>query len=409
MAHRPPHDLAQHVAAPFVGRDHAVRDQEGRRADVIGDHPQRHVGRAHARGVGVFRQPADLGEQRHEDVGVVVRVLALQHRGDALEAHAGVDRRRRQRRQHAVGAALELHEHVVPDFDLRIGAAAAAHEVDLRAAAARAGVAHLPEVVVGAELEDAVGRHAKAAPDVVGLVVARDAVLALEDRHDQLVGRHLPDVGQQRPREGQRLLLEVVAEREVAEHLEEGVMPVRRPDVVEVVVLAADAHHLLRGRGARVVALLAAEKQVLELVHPGVGEQQRRVVAGDERRARHDAVAVLLEVLQEGRADLVRRHPLYSISLQALSSPDPTRTPVRSGTGTAARTRDRRRWCRARAAASAATPRAARRRRSRRTRRRSPSWRSPSRCRRVRAGCGRGPCRACECRFRVRAIASATR
>ena len=69
--------------------------------------------------------------------------------------------------------------------------------VDLRAAAARAGVAHLPEVVVGAELEDAVGRHAKLPPDVVGLVVARDAVLALEDRHDQPVRRHLPDVGQQ--------------------------------------------------------------------------------------------------------------------------------------------------------------------------------------------------------------------
>ena len=66
-------------------------------------------------------------------------------------------------------------------------------------------------------------------------------------------------------------------------------------------MLAADAHALLRRRRARVVALLAAEEHVLELVHPGVGEEQRRVVAGHERRAGHDAVAVLLEVLQEGR------------------------------------------------------------------------------------------------------------
>ena len=44
VPHRPPHDLAQHVAAPFVRRHHAVGDQEGRRADVIGDDAHRHVG-----------------------------------------------------------------------------------------------------------------------------------------------------------------------------------------------------------------------------------------------------------------------------------------------------------------------------------------------------------------------------
>ena len=252
MAHRPPHDLAQHVAAPFVRWNHAVGDQERRRAHVVGDDPQRHVGGTHRAAVGVAGAGADRRQQRHEQVGVVVRVLVLQHRGDPLEAHAGVDRRRRQRRQHAVRAALELHEHVVPDFDLRIGAAAAADEIDLRAAAARPRVAHLPEVVVAAELEDAVGRHAERAPDVVGLVVARDAVLALEDRHDHAIRRHLPDIGQQPPGEGQRLRLEIVAEREVAEHLEEGVMAERRPDVVEVVVFPADAHHFLRRGRSRV-------------------------------------------------------------------------------------------------------------------------------------------------------------
>ena len=66
-------------------------------------------------------------------------------------------------------------------------------------------------------------------------------------------------------------------------------------------MLAADAHALLRAGRARVVALLAAEEHVLELVHPGVGEQQRRVVAGHQRRARDDAVAVAFEVRQERR------------------------------------------------------------------------------------------------------------
>ena len=60
-------------------------------------------------------------------------------------------------------------------------------------------------------------------------------------------------------------------------------MPERRPDVVEVVVFAADAHALLHGCRPLVGALLFAEEQVLELVHPGVREEQRGVVARYER------------------------------------------------------------------------------------------------------------------------------
>jgi hypothetical protein len=121
-------------------------------------------------------------------------------------------------------------------------------------------------------------------------------------------------LGQQLPGQRDRLGLEVVAEREVAEHLEERVVPQRRPDVVEVVVLAAHAHALLRRRRARVVALLAAEEDVLELVHPRVREEQRRVVARHERRARDDGVAVAAEEVQEAAADLAGTHAgAYSI------------------------------------------------------------------------------------------------
>jgi hypothetical protein len=42
-------------------------------------------------------------------------------------------------------------------------------------------------------------------------------------------------------------ILEIVAEGKIAEHLEEGVMPRGIADIVEVVVLAARAHALLRG------------------------------------------------------------------------------------------------------------------------------------------------------------------
>src|SRR5712691_4933896 len=85
-------------------------------------------------------------------------------------------------------------------------------------------------------------------------------------------------------------------------------MAQRWPDVIEVVVLAADAHHFLRRRRARVVAPFASQKDVLELVHPGVGEEECRIVAGHEWGAWDDAMALLFEELQERCADLVRGH-----------------------------------------------------------------------------------------------------
>jgi len=55
--------------------------------------------------------------------------------------------------------------------------------------------------------------------------------------------RAAPHVGQERPGEADRIVLEVVAEREVAEHLEERVVPERGADVLEVVVLPLTLMH----------------------------------------------------------------------------------------------------------------------------------------------------------------------
>ena len=108
-------DPAQHVAAAFVGRQHAVDDQETARADMIGDHAQRLV--FQIAGIGQARR---FGDQALEQVDLVIRMHVLQHRGEALQAHAGVDARRRQRRQRAVGGAVELHEDEIPDLDVAV-------------------------------------------------------------------------------------------------------------------------------------------------------------------------------------------------------------------------------------------------------------------------------------------------
>ncbi len=186
--------------------------------------------------------------------------------------------------------AVELHEHVVPDLDVAVavfvgrsrraaGDLRAVVVEDLGARAARAGVAHHPEVVgrvaralVVADADDALGRHADfLVPDVVGLVVLG------VDGDPELVGRQLVDLGQQLPGVVDRVALEVVAEREVAQHLEERVVARGVADVLEVVVLAAGAHAALRGGGARVRARLSAPRNTSlnwfmpELVNSSVG------------------------------------------------------------------------------------------------------------------------------------------
>ena len=246
-----------------------------------------------------------------EEIRAVVARDALDHGRQPLETRAGVDRGPRQRRHLAGRGAVELHEHEVPDLEPapaaagRIADGAAAGgvgseiDVDLGAGPARARLAHRPEVLGLAEAHHPLRRQAdRLAPQVVGLVVVA------EHRRDEPVGVDAEVVGDEVPGVFDRLALEVVAEREVPEHLEEGVVARRTPDVLEVVVLARDAHALLRGGRGLVVAGLLAEEDALELHHARVREEQRRVGVGHQRRARDAPVSALLEEAQEELADL---------------------------------------------------------------------------------------------------------
>ena len=270
-------------------------------------------------------------DQRLEQVDVVVVVLALEHRGDALEAHAGVDRRPRQAGAPAIRRLLILHEDEVPDLDEAVavrvrrarrpaGDPLAMVVEDLRARPARPGLAHPPEIVGGRDAHDALVRQAgDLAPEGVRLVVLG------EHRDQELLGRQRELAGDQRPGMLDRLLLEVVAEGEIAEHLEEGVVARGVADVVEVVVLAARAHGLLGCGRPRIGALLDTGEDVLELNHPGVREHQGRIVARHQRRRRHDLMAVAREIVEEGGPDLVdAAHGLICSLCRPLEAPMPT-------------------------------------------------------------------------------------
>jgi hypothetical protein len=125
------------------------------------------------------------GDHRADEVGLVDVLHALQQRGHALDAHAGVDVLLRQRPDRGVArlgrelAADVLHEDQVPDLQVAVlvGLRAAvapvlgpAVVVDLRAGPAGTGHAHVPVVVLAAAALDPLGGQV-AAPQVGGLVV----------------------------------------------------------------------------------------------------------------------------------------------------------------------------------------------------------------------------------------------
>jgi hypothetical protein len=78
------------------------------------------------------------------------------------------------------------------------------------------------------------------------------------------------------------IAFKIVTKRKVAEHFKKRMVPCGSTDVVEVVVLAACAHALLRRRRAFVRPRFASGEHVFELHHAGVREQQRGVALGDE-------------------------------------------------------------------------------------------------------------------------------
>ena len=112
--------------------------------------------------------------------------------------------------------------------------------------------------------------------DAPGLVVAGQEVVQLGAGQAQRAGEEIPG-------KLDRLALEVVAEAEIAQHLEKRVVARGVADIVQIIVLAPGANTFLAGRGALVVAMLYPGEQVLELNHPGIGEHQCRIIARHQR------------------------------------------------------------------------------------------------------------------------------
>ena len=314
MTRRAPQKPPQHIAASLVRGQHAVADHERGAADMVGDDAQ---GNVRLCGFLIVRAGdlRDLVGNVHHRIHIEQRSHVLAHAGKALQTHAGVDVLLLQLGIIAVAIIIELREHDVPDLDVAVAVAAdgaagfaaavllAAVIINFGAGTARAG-AVLPEIVLLAEAEDmALGNADHIAPDGEGLVVGGRRLIACKDRRIQPIRLKVDPLGagQEFPRPVDGLFLEVVTEREVAQHLKIGAVAGSVADVLNI----AGTDALLAGGDPVTGRLLLAGKVGLHGCHAGVDQQQRGIVLGDQGKAGQTQMVFGLKEVQEHFPQLV--------------------------------------------------------------------------------------------------------
>ncbi len=318
-------DHAQHIVASFVAWQHAIADQKSHCPPVVGDDPIVHDVRL-ALGVAVTEHLLNTIHDWGKHIGLVIGNDALQNGHQSLKAHASINVLGRQLAEDAVTILIVLYKNQVPQ--LKIAPAAAVHtanvmgvilkvtglfspvEVDFTARAAGTGVAHFPEIVLAAKIEDVVRVYVRYLSPIVSrlLVGFQLTLVILEDRDPEPVFGQAPDFGEQLPRPGDGLLFVIIAKRPIAQHLEESVMIGIVSYILQIVVLTGDPHALLSVSSPRIPPFLQSQEDVFKLIHARIGEQQRGIIARHQRGAGHYGVSLAGEEIQKRLPDLSAGH-----------------------------------------------------------------------------------------------------
>ena len=160
----------------------------------------------------------------------------------------------------------------------------------------------LPEVVTLAKAEDAIGGNTNLlVPDIKSLVVL------YVHRGVQPLRIQTHHLGEELPRPGDSLVLEIIAEGEVAQHLEEGAVACGLAHVLDV----AGADALLAGGHPVAGRHLGTGEIGLERGHTRINQQQALVVVGHQRKAGQAQMAL---ALKEGEVHLAQL--VYTVLFQ---------------------------------------------------------------------------------------------
>ena len=244
-------------------------------------------------------------------------VHALHDAGEALKTHTGIDIAALEASIVIVAVVIKLGENEVPELNISVAVASdsagrrtaavllAAVEIELRAGTAGA-CAVLPEVILFAEANHMVGRNTELlCPDVIRLVIV------LIDADIYFIRGHLEHLGAELPCPRGCLTLEVIAEREIAEHLEESA--VARGDSDALNIGRSDA--LLAGCDAGSRRCQLACKIFLERCHAGVDEKQALISLRHKRKARQTKMALALEKAQILLSEFIESRPFHDKQL----------------------------------------------------------------------------------------------
>ena len=278
------------------------------RRDAIGENKGRrtHVFDNDSFGTGPFRwcfDSTDLVEflkERLEDFGVVAACLALEDRCDALDAHAGINVFLFHRDELSIRGLVILHEDIVPDFD----PAFILWIEDFRHRHRSGPVEHFgigsagtglsggaPPVVFFREFCNAFFADPERTPEIVCLFIEGGIFITGKNREGETVNRNIQPLFSRQ--EFKAVLdgrfLEVVAERPVAEHFEEGEV-----DGIADFINISGPDAFLHVREPFPERMRGAEQKRNQRMHSGCGKQNCGIVIGNQRRALDDGVAFAL-------------------------------------------------------------------------------------------------------------------
>src|SRR5579884_785222 len=220
-------NTTEDVAAPLITRQNAIGSEEDKRPRVVGEDAQGDVG-LFALAIACLSQYREMINNGAEEVGIEDRFLALHHHRETLKTHARVDIFLRQRCTRTIEVLIILHEDEVPDLQEALA-------ITTRLTISPATTVLYPAIIINLRVWSTRSRSPWRSPPVIfqaynrliwitGHLVPIDRCFIIigMDRGIQTIRGQAYSLCQKLPGKGNRLTLKVIADREIAKHLEKG-------------------------------------------------------------------------------------------------------------------------------------------------------------------------------------------